>query len=63
MHRRHTSVHQAASAHGKEHPAGGTKFPLKHLKSDSSAAARMMLTTEREPTARSNATAVMNFSP
>ena len=36
------------------------KFPLKHLKSESSAAARMTLTIQREWRACSKATAVMN---
>src|SRR5579871_5475668 len=40
-----------------------TKFPLKHLKSDSSAAARITFTIQCEPTACWNATAVINFSP
>ena len=41
-----------------------TKFPLKHLKSESKAAARMMLTIQRSNRPRCwNATAVMNFSP
>ena len=40
-----------------------TKFPLNTLNSESSAAAKIVLTIQRDPTARSNATAVMNFSP
>src|SRR5205823_5110374 len=40
-----------------------TKFPLKTLNSESRADARITLTIHREPTACSNATAVMNFSP
>ena len=39
------------------------KFPLNTLNNESSAALRMTLTIQREPTACSNATAVMNGSP
>ncbi len=40
-----------------------TRFPLNTLKSESKAAARITLTIQREPTACSKATAVMNLSP
>src|ERR1700756_4479572 len=47
----------------KNRRLAATKFPLKHLNNDNKAAARMMLTIQRLPTACSKATAVMNFSP
>ena len=47
----------------KNNLLAATKFPLKHLKSESNAAARMIWTIQREPSACWNATAVINFSP